>query len=375
MIKAMSLIAGLWLGSALWGAQWTLTDSDLQRRDGTLKSLDHSGARFQTSSTALVPWQQIVSLEQSVVPAARSGDDFILRTRDGQSLSGQPVSIGDEQLLWKGTATKEVRVRLEDVLGFSRADSPLPPPEANEDRAVLKNGDILSGIIGPDKNGITITKGTASTPVAWDALRAVSLAQVGNSSATKSQCRITLADGSVFLAKSIRIDHEQLHMVRSGDELTLPLELVQSIQNEAGKVRFLASLEPTHAEYVPYAAFSSETKRAPVTLDEASADGRVYRNVLQLRPKSVLSYKAPADGAFHARYVPGNAGQYTDMSLRIRVDGKAILDVGSIRATTASQVIEAPVKAGSELRIEVGYSAYYDVQDYLWLLDAAFIQK
>lgn len=354
-------------------SQWTLTTSDFQQQDGALRQMDESGVE---TDAARVPWDRIVSLDQRVVDNIKSSDPFILYTRDGQQLRGEPTAVGDESLSWKGMFLKQMRVPLEDVKGLARSGVSLPPQEDNEDRVVLQNGDILSGIIAPADGGVAVQKGSVATPVKWDAIRALTLAQVSNQPASPAEYRVRLADGSVFLAKSVHTDQDEIHIVPSrGAEVPLPMQVVRSVQNEAGRVRFLVSRPPLSQEYVPYVATGAESDEGIKCLDQASVGGREYRNVLQMRPRSRVVYKSPFDGTVHLRYACGNSGRFTDMSVRVIVAGRVISDAASVKSPEAGAVIEAPVAKDEEVTIEVGFGANYDVQDFLWLLDAAFVAK
>jgi len=97
--------------------------------------------------------------------------------------------------------------------------------------------------------------------------------------------------------------------------------------------------------------------------------------VIQIRPRTVLAYSSPVDGKFHLRFAAGNPGKYTNMTLRIAVNGSLVQEISDIRTSDISAAIEAPVKAGDSVQLELDYGLNFDVQDYLWLLDAAFVAQ
>ena len=49
------------------------------------------------------------------------------------------------------------------------------------------------------------------------------------------------------------------------------------------------------------------------------------------------------------------------------------MKVASAKSPQAGPAVDLAVKAGDEVRLEVGFGANYDVQDFLLLLDAAFV--
>lgn len=373
MTKWILVLVCVWSTSLLAGV-WTLTTADFQQRDGTLEQISAAGVTLKDAAASEVPWQDVVALEHRAVVSVKTSDAFVLYTRNGQRLAGEPESVSEDKLTWKSSMLSSVLVPLDEISSIARAGVAVPPAADKEDRVVLQNGDVLTGVIEQGDGGIVLQKGAANTPVAWEAIRSMSLAQIGDKAQPAAGLRVRLADGSVCLAKSIRVNGDQMWITQSsGVQMQLPMERVQAIANEQGRVRFLAWMEPTKQEYAPYASFTATPRAGVKRLDEVTVDGRAYRNVVQIRPTSTVSYRAPVTGQLHVRFACGNAGRYTDMSLRIVVAGKVVHEAASVKSPQAGPAVDLPVKAGDEVRFEVGLGANYDVQDFLWLLDAAFV--
>ena len=131
------------------------------------------------------------------------------------------------------------------------------------------------------------------------------------------------------LAKSIRVDGEQLQIMQpSGTQMQLPMRTVQAIENENGRVRFLAWIEPTKQEYAPYANFTGAPRVGMKRLDEVTAG---WTGVSECNPDPADVFgglQKPVSGQLHMRYACGNVGRYTDMSLKILVAGKVVHEGG-----------------------------------------------
>jgi hypothetical protein len=116
----------------------------------------------------------------------------------------------------------------------------------------------------------------------------------------------------------------------------------------------------------------------PVALkvvDEVAVDGRTYRDVIQIRPKTTLAYVSGVDGKVHLRYACVQPGEMTDMAVKVLVNGKVVHEKQGVASGSASDAVEAPVKAGDTVSIEVDYGRNFDVQDWLLLLEAAFVAR
>ena len=111
-----------------------------------------------------MPWPEVVSLEQRSVASVKTSDAFVLYTRNGQRLAGEPDSMSDDKLTWKSSLLSSVQVPLEEVSSIGRAGAAMPPAVDKEDRVVLQNGDVLTGVIEKGDGGIVLQKGDGKYP-------------------------------------------------------------------------------------------------------------------------------------------------------------------------------------------------------------------
>lgn len=373
-------------GAMLWaavglGQNWIVTTADFQRLDGELRVVDDAGIRVHgDGAERSLPWDQVVSAEQPNVKLASDGPRFVVITRDGQRITGAPVRFADEKLSWRNQLLGVLELPIEEVAGVVlAAGEALPAGGGQEDLVVLANGDQLRGIIESDpESGIAVQQQGTSTKVLWDNVKAIVLARVGGATKPAEAAgglRIRLADGSICLAQKLHRDGEQLHIQRDAGELKLPLGAIVSVENSGGKVHFLARMEPKESRYAPYVQISDQQPAALKLLDEATVDGRIYRGVIQVRPKTTLTYGSDVDGKVHLRYACARPGEMTDMAVKVLVDGKVVHEKQGVTSAAAGDLVEAPVKVGDTVTIEVDYGRNFDVQDWLWLLEAAFVAK
>jgi hypothetical protein len=375
MKRMPALITVLLLASSAFAQLWSVTTADFRRQDGVLERLAPAGVLLRESGSTNIPWDQIVSLEQKTVRQIRSADRFVLYTRDGQKLKGMPIQLGDENLTWRSSVLGEIRVPLDGVVGWAVAGAEPPSGGGQEDTVVLQNGDTVHGVIEPVQGGISLAQGTSTTPITWDGIKSVALAKVGSSGDSGGSLRLRLADGSTCLASAVELSGERLRIRRGdGSDMEIPAAAVESIQNEGGVVRFIASLKPAEVRYTPYTQISEDPPAGVQRLDQVKIGDAVFGDVIQLRPRASVVVAAPFDGRLHARYACGNAGRYTDMTFKVIVGSSAVFEAKDIRSPEPGPAIDAPVKKGEPVRFELDYGQNFDVQDYLWLIEAAFVQ-
>ncbi len=372
----LKILLGVLLFATTAMAQlWTVTLADFEQVDGIMQRISPEGVQLRGGN--VIAWDQIVALEQHAARPIQASEPYILFTRAGQRLLGSPLKMNAEQLTWKSSLIGEVSIPLEQVRGWGQVSSELPAGSGQEDVVLLNNGDVIRGIIEGAGGGISLLQGNATTEVKWDAIRAVSLAQIGQPPANNAALRLDITDGSVLLASAVTLEGDRLRIESAGRDYqrTIPAVQVMAIQNLAGRVRFWASLEPSGLNYTPYTRFSEDRPEGITTLDQVTVSNRIFRKVIQIRPRTVLAYSSPVDGKFHLRFAAGNPGKYTNMTLRIAVNGSLVQEISDIRTSDISAAIEAPVKAGDSVQLELDYGLNFDVQDYLWLLDAAFVAQ
>lgn len=376
-----ALLLFLCLGaSTAFASTWILTTSTLEKQTIHLSaitpqgiSVDHADATTQT-----LLWPDISILRQSeVAPFLPNAEPFVLYLRTGQRIAGQPVRLSADQLLWKNGLAGEMPISMETVRGFARTGVELPASAGKEDLVQLINKDELKGIVDAADSGLTVQQGAqSSAPIAWDNIKAVVLAQVGNAGQSAAAAFwLTAADASVYAADSLQLQDQSLRLTRQGTTLVLPLSAILRIENRNGKATFLAWLTPSSFAYTPYLQFSDQQPEPMRILSDIRAGDVLYCTAIELRPKTVLTYRAPATGRFRLAYAASKTGGLTDMSFTLTLGGKIVYQNPSIRSPKPAAIADIVVNKDETLTMEVGFGKNFDAQDYLQILDAAFVAK
>lgn len=354
---------------------WTVVTSDFRQSTGTLERVDASGiALRQRSGVQELPWRDVLLLRQENVAAPAEPEPFVLHLRNGQRLAGRPAAIDADNILWR-SGLGEMKLALESIHGWAKAGEDLPAT-TNEDLLVLANGDTLRGIVDAGEDGLAVDHGTGVATVKWDAIRSVTLAEIGDVKPASGGLIIKLANGSAMRAKELVSKGAQLLITdSSGQQLPMTFEAVAHIENRAGDTSLLAWQTPEQVSYTPYLAFSDATGPAITMQDELAIGQLVFVNVMRVRPHTILRYTAPADGELHLQYAAAQPGPLTDMTITVRMGENTVVEKTGVNAASPAEPARASVKAGEIVTIDVGYGANFDAGDEMLLLNAAFTKR
>ena len=356
----------------------SILTADFQSSAGVLQAIEAGGITLRTEAgqTTRIPWDQLVLWERPK-PAKKGLSPFLLLGRDGRKLVGQPVNIANDKLTWSSDILGQIVIPIEQVKGIVRTGAVLPEQTANDDLVVMNNRDQLRGIIGQaDAANITLQKDANQSTLAWKDVQSVLLADVGASTAKPGKLRLQFVDGSVWLADSMTGSPTQVQITSGDTSLKISLDALTSIENDAGRAIWLARLKPQEAQYAPFTRFSDLPTPPFLLLDQVTLQSRVYRNVIAIKPKCVLKYRAPAAGVFRLQYACDKPGAMTEMSLTILLgESRKVHEQKGIRSAIPGAPVTVEVAEGDIVTLQVGYGANLDVQDCLLLLDAAFVRS
>lgn len=354
---------------------WTVVTSDFRQGTGTLQRVSGDGIVLrQRDAVHELPWSNVLLLRQQNVSAPAEPEPFVLHLRNGQRLSGRPAAMDAESITWR-SGLGEMKLPLEALRGWARTGVDLPAT-ATDDLLVLSNGDELRGIVDGAPNGLAVDHGAGVANVAWDSIRSITLAEVGEAPAAAGGLLVRLSNGSTMLARQITGKGDQLTITDGGNQqLNVALEGVAHIENRAGQTTFLAWQNPQSARYTPYLAIGDTSEPAITIEEELTIGSRVFANVLKVRPQTTLEYQAPADGEFHLEYAAAHPGPLTDMTLTITAGDKPVAERKNVNSAAVAEPVRVPVTKGQSVRIDVGYGANFDADDEMLLLNAAFIGR
>ena len=390
-------------------SKWTLTTADFRSKQVDLVSIDDKGATFADKS--VVPFADLLLLDRELDPkqqqaagaGAGGGGKFVLYLAGGEQFRGEPVKLEGETLHWHSPAVGGMQVPLRQVTSLVRAiaapsqqqqQQQLAPPAAGEqqrteDEITLANGDMLRGIVtNISGEGVTVQAGGNETPVPLDGIRSVALAATaGASTANQSQTgrafRIRLDDGSIVTAPQLRTAATDTLVLTLADKSTrnIPLESVATIEQLNGPVSWLSSRPPSENVQTPLldttrpARMDRTVTGKPIRFGE-----RTYARGIGVAPYSRLSWpidpKTRGDyQTFRTQYAIEGAGQYADVTVRVKLDDRVVHERQKLTAGELSPVVLVPLPAGAKtLTLEVDFGGNYGVQDRFNWIEPALVK-
>lgn len=368
------LIAGVWATASL-AATWTVTTADFAEQSGELASLTGQSVDLkQEQQVRQYAWRDVAAVEQRGVRMVIDRTAFVLQTADGQRISGTPIALADDTLVWKNAALGAMRIPLQNVRGFCRASQSLPAAQG-EDVVLLANRDELRGIVDRAEGGISVQQGERKTEVKWETIAAISLAQVAPPAADSRALSIRLADGSVFLAKQVQEEGVELWIQStSRNDTRLPMAQVAAIANLAGRVTYLAQLSP-NVQYTPQSPLTADPNQGIRIVESTPIGERIFRQVIALRPRCSVKYTSPCDGELHLAFACADSGPLTSIDVLVQINGANVADLKDFRSSQPTPPQTWPIAKGQTVEIRADFGKNFDVQDTLLLLQAALVAK
>ncbi len=199
-------------------------------------------------------------------------------------------------------------------------------------------------------------------------------------------CRITVADGSVWLARVIGLDGDDLTWTSlSGAEVRQPLAMVARLDFSQGKIVYLSDLKPESVEWMPYfgqqknleslTRFFAPRGDRSLLAGPLQLDGKTYRKGLALHSRTTIVYRLP-DRFGHLLAVAGIDDRVRprgNVRLVIRGDD-AVLFETTIDGTQPPQPLEVDLDGVRRLTILVDYGEDMDIADHLDLCDLRVVK-
>ncbi len=310
----------------------------------------------------------LVLMKTDAVDASRfAADDRVLELADGQRWVGAPApeSLPDH-LDWKIDRVGVLSAPLERVLRARLlAEAPMPKLDANaaEDRLVLANGDVLSGLLVAIDEQVEFEVAGASEVTRLPLAQVASLALV-NPPERASGTMIWLADGSVLSITQCRWSPASFQFTTAAEsrQCSVEPEMLRGINFAAERVMPLAELRP---------AISHDSKwlsvvEAPVVVDPGRAVGL---SDVQMRGPVVVEYELPpgAGRLVTTAIVPRFAADWADLQLVVLVDGQVEFDEEMDGAGRSRREIDVPLNGASTLTIRIDEGRRGPIQDVILL--------
>lgn len=360
---------------------------------GTLRSLGEDGAVALAEPDGAVAAGGLVSLRRADRPLPQwpRGPQAILT--NGDRIGGDAVGGGDDDLaLAPAGAWQDRRAAWPVPVGSLAAvwvtappaDAPADPRDypwagttARRDAVLLRNGDVLRGVIEgftpapavrlkPDGDAaVQVLDLTRVAAIAFDP----SLARPRSPKAT--YYRLVTAGGSRLSLKSATATAAMLHgETLFGAKVALPLAEVVALDVYLGKATYLSDLKPKGATAdgfngVAWPPVADRTVRGgPLRLRTPLGEA-TFDKGLGTHSRTTLTY---ALAAKHKRFeatvgLDAVSGRKGAAAVRVLVDGRVAWQADRLTAADRPRAVSVDVAGARELTLLVDYGTGGDVQD------------
>jgi hypothetical protein len=360
-----------------------LTTAQFKTDTVSLKAIDSSGVKVVSAAGGgerTISMDDFLDLSRTL-PLAQGGSRFVLHLAGGDQLSGEPVGLKGDSLLWKNADLGEISIPGGKLIAITPPAQPAPSERQHEDVVRLANGDTVHGIIaavGADAIAVQTSNGNSEVPMG--SVASINFAMTPGAAPAQRGFRVRLDDGSSLVGSDAKLegDHLVLTIGRNAGH-QIDLGHVAAIEQVNGPVSWLSARTPAEEIYYRYIGGAQEPA---AYLDRQwggqrrlEFKGRVFAHGIGVHALSRITW--PLDGqyeAFRTRYaVESDAGGIADATVRIKLDDKVVYEKSGVRAGKLSPVIYQDLKGAKRLTLEVdGGSAY--AQDALDWIEPALLK-
>jgi NPCBM/NEW2 domain len=368
---------------------WSLTTSDFHTQRINLAGLNADGVQIASANEApaqVVPLDRFVSINR-LNPSRLALSNMSLLLQGGDRLTGEPIKISGEDLIWKNRLLREIPIPLRRIVSLSRTGGPQPQPPPKQDTVSLRNGDVVTGVISDltdEKLTIQTDNGGSDVPLA--SVKEIDFAAAGSSATGAGHgYRVQLDDGStISVADAVESD-EKLSLQFAGKtplNLQVPIAHVTGIEQLNGPVSWLSSRTPSESLQIPY--FGSE-QSWPAMMD-LTVDGlpiilageRIDRGI-GVHAYSRLTFPIESGWvAFRTQFAidsrPESPRTLADVTVRILLDGHVAFEQPHVRCDSPAPVIQLDLKGAKTLTLEADYGDAGDTQAHLNWIEPALLR-
>jgi hypothetical protein len=371
---------------------WTLTTADFKTERVRLRDFTDRGidvAPIAGGDLRHVSRDQFLELQRAISIAPPNPGRFIAHLVDGDRFSGDPVSTAGETVNWNSRALGEIKLSMRNLHAIARADAAVDldaVESRTEDVILLSNGDTVRGVIASisaTAASVQPSTGGDATNVPLDSIAAMLFAstaapatQPANAAHTTS-FRVTLADNTALTVLNPAVQDGALKLdTRAGALASVPLTTVVSIEQLNGPVIWLSSLPPSENVQTPYLDLSWPARmNTTVAGEPMRANGRPIAHGIGVHSYSRLSWPIERSVlSFRTQYAIDGDQPYADVTVRIKLDGKVVHELQSLRAGKTSPVIAINTNGARKITLEVDYGANADVQDRVNWIEPALLR-
>ncbi|REK09395.1 MAG: hypothetical protein DWQ37_18315 [Planctomycetota bacterium] len=258
--------------------------------------------------------------------------------------------------------------------------------EAQSDRLLLDNGDLVAGTIAKLARGKAALETDAGpVEVKSDALVAVLFdpSLVNRPRTDGLHTVVGFRDGSRLTALAMHAEVERTRIeLAGGVTLTAPTSAIVALQVFGGRVTYLSDLEPVNYRHLPYLQLPWEYQTDhSVRGAQLRAAGRLYLKGLGMHSPSRITYDvAPGDRRFEAEVaLDDEVRKRGSVVFRVFVDDgggkwKPVAATEVLRGGDAPQKISVDVENARRISLLVDFADRGDELDHADWLNARFVR-
>ncbi len=357
-------------------------------------------------------FEEISSIDFADASSQVSTASLQCQLTDGSRFNATNLTISGAEATIKlasGVTITLVRSSLKALLLFDTSTAPdmlqqwdefVPSFSATGDSLIAQKNDALQaieGIIGDvSQIGVDFQMGGRQVTVKAEKLTGVIFYRADRDF-ENPVCEATLIDGSTIAAVQIELSDGNFNIAAgTGDQLTLPPELVTSLDLSAGRSIYLSDLLPTTNDWKPLVAsqtnldslaklnlsVANETfSGQPLSLRTLPTDGlnflattQIYEKGFAINGGGRLAFNL--NGQFKrltalAGFAPNTEALPGSVQMEIQVDKKTVLSsVLENRSLAQPMPIDVDLAGAKRLIIRVNYHDGRSVGDQIHLVDA-----
>jgi hypothetical protein len=372
-------------GSAQAAVQWSLTTADFHTQPVVLKAIDQAGVHVSAGTAAeekVIPFEQFLDVSRAV-PGAQSSGKFVLHLAGGGQISGDPVEVKGNNLIWNSPILGEFSVPMKQLLALTHPGGQVPETRRREDVVTLANGDTLRGIVaGMSAGKVTVQGDAGSNEVPLSSVTLINFAATAGNPAPANGFRVKFDDGSSVIATALDAAADKVSLTLGKDApRAVDMNRIASIEQVNGPVSWLSSRPTVESVYIPFIG-TPQNNTAKMDHNWTGQDpirfgSQEFAHGIGVHSYSRLSWTL--DGTYtvlRTRYAidTKDANSQADVTIRILLDGKVVYEQPHVRAGALSPVVIEDLKDAKKLTLEVDYGDNLDTQDRVNWIEPALLK-
>lgn len=368
------------LGSAGWAATWTVVDPQFHKSTADVTGIDAAGVHL--AGGALLKWDDVLQMDTAPTTSNAPGD-YTLYMTDGDHITGQPISLGNDFLKWQSAVLGAIDIPVLRLQAIAKGKT--LPDGLDDTRKLdivkLANGDSANGlIIAMTGDSLTLQSGHASPVIPLAKVSAALFAAPPNTPHGQRQFRVRLSGGESIVASSLAMDANSATIWIDGKAtLALPAATVVGLEQLNGPMSWLTSLTPSENIYRPFFQESFPTR-----FDRTVADGKpirerypAFHHGIGCHAYAKLTYDLDgSQQAFRTQFaIDGESLRDANVDVRIYLDGKPVFEEKGVKAGPPHAVVTVPLKDAKKLSLEVDYGKNFATQARFVWLDPSLVKS